>query len=225
LFGTERDVTVTVPKRTNRLGIVLPGFLAVGTVLLVCLAPETPQDPVTQSDVAALTRIHDCDRFGVPAGTPSWSATAIDDDPDSPDDDDDDSPDRDGPDAIIASPSSVTEIGAQSTLVDQTDAVAVYVAEFDVHGLRGPPARLALDQCHGHWPADGSRWSAPFKDDSPDSTDDDDDDDDDDGPDALIAQSPSCTDSARHCSSDLSHASSDPIQHASENHSLRAPPQ
>ncbi|PYR07289.1 MAG: hypothetical protein DMF99_23375 [Acidobacteria bacterium] len=80
-------MTVTVPKRTNRLGFVLPGFLAAGTVLFVCLAPETPQDPVTQSDVAALTRIHDCDRFGVPAGSPSWSAIAIDDDPDSPDDD------------------------------------------------------------------------------------------------------------------------------------------
>ncbi len=218
-------MTVTVPKRTNRLGFVLPGFLAAGTVLFVCLAPETPQDPVTQSDVAALTRIHDCDRFGVPVGTPSWSAIAIDDDPDSPDDDDDDSPDRGGPDAIIASSSSGTEIGAQSTLLDQTDPVAVYIAEFDVHSLRGPPARFALDQCHGHSPLDGRRWSAAFKDDSPDSTDDDDDDDDDDGPDALITASPSCTDSAHHCSSDLSHASNDPIQRASENHSLRAPPQ
>jgi hypothetical protein len=217
-------LTVTVPKRTSSLGFVLPGLLAAGTVLLVCLAPETPQDPVTQSDVAALTRIHDCDRFGVPAGVPRWSATAIDDDPDSPDDDDDDSPDRNGPDAIIAASSSGTEIGAQSTLLDQTDAVAVYVAEFDAHSLRGPPARFALNQCHGYWPADGHRWSAAFKDDSPDSTDDDDDDDDD-GPDALIAAAPSCTDSAHHCSSDLSHAPYDPTQHASENHSLRAPPQ
>ena len=217
---------ITVPKRTNRLGFVLPGFLAAGTVLLVCLAPETPQDPVTQSDVAALTRIHDCDRFGVPAGTPSWSAIAIDDDPDSPDDDDDDSPDRDGPDAIIASSSSGIEIGAQSTLLDPTDAVAVYAAEFDVHSLRGPPASNSSDHQFGtsKWPADGHRWSAALGNDgSPDSSDDDDDDDD--GPDALIAASPGCADWAHHCSSDLSHTSSDLIQRASENHSLRAPPQ
>jgi hypothetical protein len=216
-------VTVTVPKRTNRLGVVLPGFLVAGTVLLVCLAPETPQDPVTQSDVAALTRIHDCDGFGVPAGAPRWSATVPDDDPDSPDDDDD-SPDRDGPDAIIASPSSGTEIGDQSTPVDHTDIVSMYVAEFDVHSLRGPPARLPLNQCRAPRPADGHCWSAPFgKDASPDSSDDDDDDDD--SPDALTAASPSCTDSARPCSSDLSHAFDDPIQRASKNHSLRAPPQ
>jgi len=217
-------LTVTVPKRTSSLGFVLPGFLAAGTVLLFCLAPDVPQDPVTQSDVAALTSMRDCDRFGVPAGVPRWSATVVDDDPDSPDDDDDDSPDRDGPDAILASSATRTDIIAQSTLLDYTDIVAVDVAEFDVHGLRGPPARSVLDQCHGQWPGNGHRWSAAAgKDDSPDSSDDDDDDDDD-GPDALIAAAPSCTDSAHHCSSDLSHAPYDPTQHASENHSLRAPP-
>jgi hypothetical protein len=198
-------------------------LLAAGTVLLVCLAPETPQDPVTPGDVAALTSIRDCARFGVPAGAPRWSAAVLDDDPDSPDDDD--SPDRDAPDAIIASTSSGTEFGDQSTLVDHIDVVAVYVTEFDVHGLRGPPARFSVNQCRGQWPADGRRWSAAFgRDDSPDSSDDDDDDDDD-GPDALIAALPSCADSERHCSSDLSHASNDPIHRASENHSLRAPPQ
>ena len=214
---------MTVPKRTSSLGFVLPGFLVAGTVLLFCLAPDIPQDPVTQSDVAALTRIHDCDGFGVPAGVPHWSATLLDGDPDSPDDDDDDSPDRDGPDAIIASSSARTDIGAHSTLLDRTNVVAVDVVDFDVQSLRGPPARFALNQCHGQWPSDGHRWSAAFgKDDSPDSSDDDDDDDD--GPDALIAASPSSTPSAHHCSSDLSHASYDPTQHASENHSLRAPP-
>jgi hypothetical protein len=177
-----------------------------------------------QSDVAALTSLHDCDRFGVPAGTPRWSATVVDDDPGSPDDDDDDSPDRDGPDAIIASSSSGTDIDDRSTPVDHTDGVTAYVAEFDVHGLRGPPARLALEQCHGQWPADGRRWSAPFgRDDSPDSSDDDDDDDDD-GPDALTSTALTCADSTN-VRLDAPCALGDPIQRASRTHSLRAPPQ
>ena len=221
-------MTVTVPKRTNRLGFLLPGCLAAGTALLVCLAPETPQDPVIASDVAALTRIQACDRFGGPTGVPGWSAIVLDDDRDSPDDDDDDSPDRDGPSAVVPSQPR-SEGGDYSVAHDSATVVALYVADSDVPALRGPPASTSSDQCSSSSQqrfANTQYWSAGTRgDDSPDSSDDDDDDDDDDGPDALTSTASACADSSTHVRSDAPCALGVSIQRASRTHSLRAPPQ
>ena len=218
-------MTATVPKRTNRFGFVLPSCLAAGTALLVCLAPETPKDPVIASDVAALTRVHACDPFSIPAGVPGWSATVLDDDRDSPDDDDDDSPDRDGPGAIVPSQPRSERVD-HSVAHDSATVVARYVADFDVATLRGPPASASSNQCTSggqQFPASNRYWSTGFRgDDSPDSSDDDGDDDD--GLDALTSAAPMCADSTHHVRSDAPCALGHPIQRASRTHSLRAPP-
>ena len=214
----------TVPKRTNRLGWLVPGCLAAGTALLVCFAPETPKAPVTASDVAALTRIHDCDRSGIPAGVPGWSVFVVDDDRDSPDDDHDDSPDRDGPDAIVASSPGRPDVGGYSAPLDRPDVVAASVSDIDVRSLRGPPPaeRCSIDNLQR--PASTWYWSAASANDGAPDSSDDDDDDDDDGPDPLTSTRPGCSDSSDHISSELPLACADAIQRASETRSLRAPP-